>query len=125
MAQTLAAVTRAAEQVSVQPLGMTSLVVRPGQEQAAAGFADMWTAIQHEVFEVRKIRVTVDASCLIKGNGSGFRTGPTPVTKPLFVRGGGVFILRGTFLPPSARATRSASRTSRPAWSGRKPTTPP
>ncbi|MFD9138157.1 right-handed parallel beta-helix repeat-containing protein [Streptomyces bottropensis] len=73
------------------------LLVFADTEGDMAGFPDMWTAIQHEVFEVRKIRVTVDASCLITGNGSGFRTGPTPVAKPLFAKGGGVFILQGTF----------------------------
>jgi hypothetical protein len=73
------------------------LLVYADTEGDMAGFPDLWTTIQHEVFEVRDIRVTVDASCRITGNGSGFRPGPTPVVKPLFAKGGGVFLLRGVF----------------------------
>ncbi|WP_380282633.1 hypothetical protein [Kitasatospora purpeofusca] len=73
------------------------LLVYADTEGDMAGFPDLWTTIQHEVFEIRDIRVTVDASCRITGNGAGFRAGPTPVTTPLFAKGGGFFFLRGAF----------------------------
>jgi hypothetical protein len=73
------------------------VLVYADTEGDMGGVPDMWTSIQHDVFEVRAIRVSIDGTCRITGNGAGFRSRSGPVGKPLFAKGGGVFILRGTF----------------------------
>ncbi|SDM76809.1 right-handed parallel beta-helix repeat-containing protein [Nonomuraea jiangxiensis] len=90
--------------VGSRPLGnLTSdhpgggVLVYADTEGDMGGVPDMWTAILREVFEVRAIRVSIGPASRITGNGAGFLRGGAPVGRPMFAKGGGVFILRGTF----------------------------
>jgi len=66
-------------------------------EGSLAGIPDLWTAIQREVFEVKKVTVHIDRACAISGNGAGYHEHRAPMAHTAKAKGGGAWLVQGEF----------------------------
>ncbi|HKT83414.1 MAG TPA: hypothetical protein VJQ84_06210, partial [Solirubrobacterales bacterium] len=66
-------------------------------EGALAGIPDFWTTIMREVFEVGAVKVLIDSSCRVGGNGAGYDAGRHPLGAAKKAKGGGIWLLQGKF----------------------------
>jgi hypothetical protein len=62
-----------------------------------AGVPDMWTAIMVEVFGVRAVKLVIRSTSAITSNGAGFNNSRTPLGSTVKAKGGGLWLLQGTF----------------------------
>ncbi len=62
-----------------------------------AGIPDFWTTIMREVFEVDALEVQISSDCRITGNGAGYDLARHPLGATRKAKGGGVWVLQGTF----------------------------
>jgi predicted outer membrane repeat protein len=65
-------------------------------EGALAGIPDLWTSILREVFGVHDVRITVAGGSIAR-NGAGFDPSGAPLPRPQAAKGGGLYLLVGSF----------------------------
>lgn len=66
-------------------------------EGMLAGIPDLWTSILVEVFGIREVKILIKSDSRIKNNGAGFDLKRAPLSKTSKSKGGGIWLLQGTF----------------------------